>query len=156
MRLRDEIEGAQALWPTLTLYGKFEHFVVVILITLIALVIAFATGHLAWNVFVLLILGVFDPSDPEAFQTIFVMMFTVLIALGFKHSLLVVLQRRESVIQVRTIVLIAILAMVRKFIILDLKTTPAEELFGFAAAIPTVTSSTWPRSCAGEKSSWIT
>ena len=137
MRLRDEIKGARALWPTLTFsfYGKFEHAVVLVLIALIALVIAFATWHLAWNIVLLLVSGVFDPTDPAAFQTIFGMIFTVLIALEFKHSLRVVLERRESVVQVRTIVLIAILALVRKFIILDLKTTPAEELFALAAAI---------------------
>jgi len=36
---------------------------------------------------------------------------------------------------VRSIVLLAMLAMVRKFIILDLSTTPAEQLFALAAAI---------------------
>ncbi|MGO8918903.1 MAG: phosphate-starvation-inducible PsiE family protein [Stellaceae bacterium] len=135
MRLRDEIGSARALWLTLTIYGKFEQGIVLILITLIALIIAFATLHLAWNIVLLLILGRIDPADPAAFQTIFGMIFTVLIALEFKHSLRVVLERRESVIQVRTIVLIAILALVRKFIILDLSSTAAEELFGLAAAI---------------------
>ena len=48
------------------------------------------------------------------------MIFTVIIALEFKHSLLVVLARRESVVQVRSVILIAMLAMVLKFIILDL------------------------------------
>lgn len=69
------------------------------------------------------------------FQTIFGMIFTVIIALEFKHSLLVVLERRESVVQVRAIVLIAIRAMVRKFIILDLERTGAHQLFALAAAI---------------------
>ena len=63
------------------------------------------------------------------------MIFTVIIALEFKHSLLVVLERQESVVQVRTIVLLAMIAIVRKFIILDLATTSTEHLFGLAAAI---------------------
>ena len=135
MRLREELRGARQLWPDLTLYGKFEHVVVLVLIALIVVVIASATWHLAVNIVVLLLSGVFDPADTAAFQTIFGMMFTVMIALEFKHSLLVVLRRHENVVQVRTVVLIAILAMVRKFIIFDLTTTPAGELFALAAAI---------------------
>jgi uncharacterized membrane protein (DUF373 family) len=135
MRLREEIRGARAQWLALTLYEKFEQAVILVLVTLIAVVIASATWNLAWNIVVLLAADTFDPADPAAFQTIFGMIFTVIIALEFKHSLLVVLQRKESVVQVRTIVLIAILAMVRKFIILDLQTTAAEQLFALAAAI---------------------
>jgi uncharacterized membrane protein (DUF373 family) len=135
MRLRDEIGGARALWPTLTLYGKFEHAIILVLVTLISAVVAAATWNLAWNIVVLLIADTFNPAEPAVFQTIFGMIFTVIIALEFKHSLLVVLQRHESVVQVRTIVLIAMLAMVRKFIIIDLKTTAADQLFALAAAI---------------------
>jgi uncharacterized membrane protein (DUF373 family) len=135
MKLREELRGARKLWPDLTLYEKFEHVVVLVLIALIAVVIASATWHLAVNIVVLLVTGVFDPADTAVFQTIFGMIFTVMIALEFKHSLLVALRRHESVVQVRTVVLIAILAMVRKFIILDLTTTPASHLFAIAAAI---------------------
>ena len=135
MRLREEINGARALWPTLTLYGKFEHAVILVLVTLIMVVVAAATWNLAWNVVVLLIADTFNPAQPAAFQAIFGMVFTVIIALEFKHSLLVVLERQESVVQVRTIVLLAMIAIVRKFIILDLATTSTEHLFGLAAAI---------------------
>jgi uncharacterized membrane protein (DUF373 family) len=51
------------------------------------------------------------------------MIFTVIIALDFKRSLLLVAQRTDSVVQVRAVLLIAILAIVRKLIILDLPTT---------------------------------
>jgi uncharacterized membrane protein (DUF373 family) len=135
MKLREEINSARALWPTLTVYGKFEHAVILVLTTLIAVIIASATWHLTWNIGVLLVLGAFDPADPASFQTIFGMIFTVLIALEFKHTLLVILERHESVVQARTVVLIAILAIVRKFIILDLKSTPVDQLFGLAGAI---------------------
>lgn len=63
------------------------------------------------------------------------MIFTVIIAHEFKHSLLVVLARQESIVQVRSIVMIAMLAMVRKYIVLDLGKTTAEQLFALAAAI---------------------
>jgi len=46
-----------------------------------------------------------------------------------------VAQRQESIVQVRTVILIALLAIVRKVIILDLASTEALQLFALAAAI---------------------
>ena len=69
------------------------------------------------------------------FQAIFGAIFTVIIALEFKRSLLVVAERQESIVQVRTVILIALLAIVRKLIILDLASTDALQLFALAAAI---------------------
>jgi uncharacterized membrane protein (DUF373 family) len=77
----------------------------------------------------------FHPANQVVFQTVFAMIFTVIIALEFKHSLLIVLARQESVVRVRSIILIAMLAMVRKFIILDLGETAATALFALSAAI---------------------
>jgi Phosphate-starvation-inducible E family len=90
-------------------------------------------GPAVWNELVLA--GGFDPTDQEVFQAVFGMIFTVLIALEFKRSLVVVAESRNSIVQVRTVVLLAMLAIVRKLIILDLKRTEAAELFGLAAAI---------------------
>jgi uncharacterized membrane protein (DUF373 family) len=65
----------------------------------------------------------------------FGMIFTVIIGLEFKRSLLLVTTRKETVVQVRAVILIAMLAIVRKLIILDVATTNAAQLFGLAAAI---------------------
>jgi uncharacterized membrane protein (DUF373 family) len=62
------------------------------------------------------------------------MIMTVLIALEFNHSLLGVLERRHSIVQVRTVVLIALLAISRKFIILDLKEAQPALLLALGAA----------------------
>jgi uncharacterized membrane protein (DUF373 family) len=69
------------------------------------------------------------------FQALFGMIFTVIIALEFKRSLLVVAERRFGIVQVRTVVLLALLAIVRKLIILDLATTEAAQLFALSAAV---------------------
>ena len=58
------------------------------------------------------------------------MIFTVIIALEFKRSLLVSAERHHSIVQVRTV----ILAIVRKLLILDVGHA-TEELFALAAAI---------------------
>ena len=54
------------------------------------------------------------------------MILTVLIALEFNHSIVQIVQKRSSIVQVRVIVLIAVLLIVRKFVLIDfLKTDPA-------------------------------
>ena len=45
------------------------------------------------------------------------------------------LERKESIIQVKTVVLIALLALGRKFIILDASKTEPMTIIGFAAAV---------------------
>jgi uncharacterized membrane protein (DUF373 family) len=79
--------------------------------------------------------NVFDPTDHVVFQTVFGMIFTVIIALEFKRSLLVVTERRMGIVQVRTVILLAMLAIVRKLIILDLQATEALQIFALGAAI---------------------
>jgi uncharacterized membrane protein (DUF373 family) len=69
------------------------------------------------------------------FQAVFGMIFTVIIALEFKKSLLVVAERRENVVQIRSVVIIALLAICRKIIILDLNETDASHIIAFAAVI---------------------
>jgi uncharacterized membrane protein (DUF373 family) len=136
MQLRDEMVAAHSRWGPLTFYQKFEHLVILVLTGLIAVVIVFAVWNLALRVvFGLVLSGTFDPTDPAVFQTVFGMIFTVIIALEFKRSLVVLAERQETVVQVRTVILIAMLAVVRKLIILDLTRTYAQELFGLAAAI---------------------
>ena len=131
-----EAAGARGAWRLLTAYEKFEHAVIVILTGLIALIIALAV----WNLALKILIGIvasrdFDPTDNAVFQALFGMIFTVIIALEFKRSLLVVARRHDSVVQVRTVVLIALLAIVRKLLILDMSLTDALHLFALAAAI---------------------
>jgi uncharacterized membrane protein (DUF373 family) len=120
----------------LTFYQKFEQAIVLILIGLIAVVIIAALWSLGIKVlFGLVLTSTFDPTDHIVFQSVFGMIFTVIIALEFKRSLLLVTERKETVVQARAVILIAILAIVRKLIILDLATTDALQLFALAAAI---------------------
>ena len=83
----------------------------------------------------LMVPGSLDPTDHAVFQTIFGMIFTVIIALEFRQSLLVVAEVPDSLVQVRAVVLIAILAVLRKLLILDFTTTSAGQLLGLAATI---------------------
>jgi uncharacterized membrane protein (DUF373 family) len=135
MRLKDELGEALRTWSTLTLYGRFEHAVVLVLSVLIALVVVSATWHLALAIATSMFSGALDPTDPGAFQAIFGTIIIVMIALEFEHSLMIVLARSESIVRLRTVLVIAMLAMVRKFIVLDISAVAADELLALAAAI---------------------
>jgi uncharacterized membrane protein (DUF373 family) len=136
MALKRNVEAARERWHLLTVYGKFEQVIVVVLTAIIAVVVIAAVWNLVVKVVGALILsGSFDPTDHAVFQAVFGMIFTVIIALEFKRSLLVIAERRESIVQVRTVVLLAMLAILRKLIILDLAATEAVKLLGLAVAI---------------------
>jgi uncharacterized membrane protein (DUF373 family) len=135
MHIKEEFATARAGWKLLTLYQRFEHTVILILTGLIAIVVALAVWNLILKVVASILSGGFDPTDYSIFQSLFGMIFTVIIALEFKRSLLVLADRQHSVIQVRTVILIALLAIVRKLMILDLAATDAPQLFALAAAI---------------------
>jgi uncharacterized membrane protein (DUF373 family) len=115
-------------------YERFEHVVAFILGLIIAVVIVLAMFQLVARVVPVLLSGAIDPLDQEVFQGLFGMIMTLLIALEFKHSIIRVALRRESIVQVKTVVLIALLALSRKFIILDSKTTEAETIAALALA----------------------
>jgi len=134
--LKNQYRDARARWKLLSLYQKFEHAVILVLTLLISIVVALAVWNLALKILLSIVASRgFDPSDYAVFQALFGMIFTVIIALEFKRSLLVVAERRQSIVQVRTVILLALLAIVRKLIILDLATTEAMQLFALAAAI---------------------
>lgn len=121
------------LWPRLTLYQRFESLVALALSLVVSLVILVALCRLVVTVIQGLVLGALNPLDPKVFQNVFGEILTVLIALEFNHTLHYVVSREQSVIQTKVVLLIAILALARKFIILDLKETTPNQLLGLAA-----------------------
>jgi uncharacterized membrane protein (DUF373 family) len=141
--MRKELADMRLQFEPLSFYQKFEQICVLAITALIAVIIVFAIWHLAINVLTAVISNTFDPTDYAVFQTVFGMIFTVIIALEFKRSLLVLAERRESIVQVRAVILIALLAVVRKLIILDLKQTEALQLFALAASILALGSVYW-------------
>jgi uncharacterized membrane protein (DUF373 family) len=136
MSLKEELAAERQRWTPLTVYQKFEHVVILVLTALIAVVVAFALWNLVLKILASIVSsGGFDPTDYSVFQALFGMIFTVIIALEFKRSLLVVADRQHGIVQVRTVILIALLAIVRKLMLVDLSATDAAEIFALAAAI---------------------
>lgn len=126
MQLRDQ-------WGTLTFYQRFEGLVALVLTVLIAAIIVVALYHLSKAVILGLIFGSIDLLDQNVFQTIFAEILTLMIALEFNHTLQFAAARSQSIIQTKVVLLIAMLALARKFIVLDINTTGAGEMLGLAA-----------------------
>jgi uncharacterized membrane protein (DUF373 family) len=133
--MRQELDAGRQRWRRLTVYLKFEHAVVLVLTILLSVIIVSAIWKLAIKVLYSLVLSdTFDLTDLAAFQSVFGMVFTVIIALEFKRTLVLVTERTESVVQVRAVILIALLAIVRKLIILDISPSDAPQLLALAVA----------------------
>lgn len=120
--------------PAMRVYVQFERLVGLCLTACVSVVILFALAHLVHGLVVELRAGL-STFDYRLFQRLFEMILTVLIALEFNHSLAQVVKGRGSLVQVKTVVLIGILVVVRKFVLLDLESTSATILLGLSAAI---------------------
>ena len=119
------LDEIRSQWRLMTVYERFEQGVALVLSAVIAVIIVVSLFQLIAIVFTLLVLDAFNPLDHKVFQNVFGMIMTLLIAMEFKHSIVRVALRKESIIQVKTVILIAILALARKFIILGSDVDPA-------------------------------
>jgi len=141
-RLRKRYSDFHANWITLSIYERFEQIVALVLAWLIAVIVAVATWELAKEVLVLVGRRLLDPLDQRVFQLIFGQIMTLLIALEFKHSIVRVIAQQQSLVQVKTVLLIALLAISRKFIVLD-AATPWEHVLALAAVVVAVGTAYW-------------
>jgi uncharacterized membrane protein (DUF373 family) len=113
-------------WAIMSFYERFEWVIALVLSAVIAVIIVVSLLQLISIVFTLLVLDAFNPLDHKVFQSVFGMIMTLLIAMEFKHSIVRVALRRDSIIQVKTVILIGLIALARKFVVLDPDTSPAK------------------------------
>jgi len=97
------------------------------------LIILVALYRLTVSVIIGLMLGVFDPFDHKVFQAFFGEIMTLLITLEFNHTLQYVVTREQSIIQTKVVLLIALLALARKFMVLDRHEVNANHTRGLVA-----------------------
>jgi uncharacterized membrane protein (DUF373 family) len=114
------------LRQVMSLYDRFEQVVALILSVIIAVIVVAALVELVRIVVYMIETESLSPLEQGTFQLVFGMIMTLLIALEFKHSIVRVAMYREGIIQVKTVVLIALIALARKFVILDAKASPAQ------------------------------
>ena len=110
----------------MTVYERFEQVVVITLSGVMSMVIVISLIQLIRLVFTLLVMDALNPLDHKVFQLVFGATMTLLIAMEFKHSIVRVALRRDSIIQVKTVILIGLIALARKFVILDPEASPGK------------------------------
>lgn len=120
------LDEMRSQWRLMTVYERFEQVVALVLSAVIAVIIVVSLFQLISIVFTLLVLDSFNPLDHKVFQSVFGMIMTLLIAMEFKHSIVRVAARQDSIIQVKTVILIGLIALARKFVILDLEASPGK------------------------------
>lgn len=117
----------------IAVYHYFARTIGLLLSIAVSIIMLLALYYLFHDLAQTLIAG--PPSfDYKLFQHFFEMVLTALILLEFNHTLTEIVTGRGGLIQVRAVVLIGILVIVRKFILLEIATTSALFLTGLALA----------------------
>jgi uncharacterized membrane protein (DUF373 family) len=113
-----------------TPYEWFEQIILGILVFIISIIIVYA----------LILVGITLVDDFRAGTTFmetgalkdtFGLILTVIILVEFNHSIVLAIRQRSGAIQVRIIVLIAIIVIARKIVLLDYAAASVETLLGF-------------------------
>jgi uncharacterized membrane protein (DUF373 family) len=106
-------------WKPIALHERFEKIIAMILSFAIAIIIIISLIQVIRTIFTMLLADALNPLDHEVFQAVFGMIMTLLIAMEFLHSVVRMAMRGDSLIQVKTVLLIGLLALTRKFIVLN-------------------------------------
>lgn len=138
------------IWRELGFYERFEQIAAIFLSVLVSIIVFFACIQIAVDVYDLIIQKD-SLTAPDTFRNLFAGILTVLIALEFNHSIVQVIERKQSIVQVRIVVQIAILALVRKFILLDLAKTEAMVLIGLGVLVFSLAALHWAVKIADSK-----
>jgi uncharacterized membrane protein (DUF373 family) len=119
-----------------SIFDLFEEIAMLVLTLCIMVVAALGLIHVLYAVFEMLRTATLSPTNPVVLQSLFGLFFTVLIALEFKHSILVSPDTpSHSMVRMRSVLLIGMMATVRKFIVLDLSGVDVMEVLALSAAI---------------------
>ncbi|MEQ9257637.1 MAG: phosphate-starvation-inducible PsiE family protein [Roseovarius sp.] len=116
------------------LYAYFERLVSAALLLGMAVVILLATFSFLRSVGEASI-AFTGPLDYTSFQLLFDRVLAAIIALELAHSVHQMVSGHRGMAQVKTVVVIGLLAIVRKLILLEIETTSGLFLLGIAATV---------------------
>ena len=120
------------VWPELSIFERFEYVIMLFVSVLLALIILVALIRLVENVYQLIISQLTMSTDFKTFQITFGMLLTLLIAFEFRNSINAILEGRGLLVQVKIILLIALIAVARKFLVLDPKDYQASMIAAYS------------------------
>jgi uncharacterized membrane protein (DUF373 family) len=132
-------------------YAVFEKAVAYALDLVISAIVIVALYRLMDDVASLLLRQAFDPLNHEMFQTVFGGIMTLLIAMEFKHSISTAEKNLHNVIHVKTVLLVSILALARKFIVLDVSSMDAAKIAALSLGLVSLGGVYW---LMRERDSW--
>jgi uncharacterized membrane protein (DUF373 family) len=130
-------------WEELSAHERFETCVAYLLTVVIAAVVVIALSRLIVSVVDTLILKALNPLDHAVFQVVFGEIMTLLIALEFNHTLRYTIGGARGIIQTRVVILIALLALTRKVIVMDLFEASPAQVGGLAALALSLGAAYW-------------
>ncbi|HEY2533019.1 MAG TPA: phosphate-starvation-inducible PsiE family protein [Xanthobacteraceae bacterium] len=122
-----DFERLKQRWKDLAPYERFEQITSRIVMVFISIIIVYSLILLAIALFEQLGLGL-TFIENESLRDVFGSILTILILIEFNHSIAVAISKKSGILQVRPIVLIAILVIARKVILLDFNTATFEQL----------------------------
>lgn len=121
---------------------KLEYFVILSLVVAVGFITLIAMARLGFGLYD----TVFESRDPAKYhniQLLFGMVMTVLIALELGNSILRHLREHTTIIQAREVILIGMLAVVRKVIIIDLNVASPWQLAALGVLIFSLAAGFW-------------
>jgi uncharacterized membrane protein (DUF373 family) len=121
-------------WRKLVTYGQFERIALTCVLILLSVLTAFVLVIAVIEVVSDLALGQAF-MDQAALQDTFGLILAVVILLEFNHSIYVALTHRTGAIQVRIVVLIAVLVITRKLMLQDYANMDLQTLLGFGGLL---------------------
>lgn len=132
-------------------YAVFEKAVAGVLDIVISAIVIVALYRLIDDVALLLVRQAFDPLNHEMFQSVFGGIMTLLISMEFKHSIATADKSFHNIIHVKTVLLVSILAIARKFIVLDIHSLDAPKIAALALVLVSLGGVYW---LMRERDSW--
>lgn len=128
--------------PLLRVVHKFEYWVILMLVAAIGLITLIAMARLFFGLYDAVFIS-WDIKNTRAILVLFGMVMTVLIALEFGNSILRHIHEHSTIIQAREVILIGMMAMVRKVMIIDLSTSSAWQLAALGVVAVSLASAYW-------------
>jgi len=125
-------------WQDKTVFERFEYVVLMIVSFLLALIILVALERLMVNVYHLIITSLNKNVEFKTIQITFGMLLTLLIAFEFKNSINAIVEGNGLLVQVKIVILIAMIALARKFLVLDSKEIEPAAIAAYAAVMLTL------------------
>ncbi len=120
----------------------FEEIVILILYGVIAIITVVALARLGQQIYATVFVN-WDSANIYAIQVLFGMTLTVLIALELGNSILRHLREGSTIIQAQEIILIGLMAVVRKVMLVDMSTVSPWLLIALAAVSLALAAAYW-------------